>query len=116
MSDEITNEVVELNQDSKNLATIMWVLTIFFGFIPSLIFYLIKDDDAYVKDQAKEALNWSITTILAYVAGVILSIILIGVLVLLAVGILHLGFCIMGAIATSSGKSFRVPLTLRLLK
>jgi len=33
-----------------------------------------------------------------------------------AVGICHLVFCIMGAIATSNGKPFRVPFALRLVK
>ncbi|HUL81601.1 MAG TPA: DUF4870 domain-containing protein, partial [Gammaproteobacteria bacterium] len=49
--------------ESRNIAVLVWVGTIFFGFIPSLIVYLIKKDDAYVLDQSKEALNWSITVI-----------------------------------------------------
>ena len=90
--------VTEVTQDSKNLALLIWIGSIFFGFIPSLILFLVKKDDPYVLDQSKEALNWSITAAIGYVAGVILSIILIGFLVLLAVGICHLVFCIMGAI------------------
>jgi hypothetical protein len=37
-------------------------------------------------------------------------------LLLVAVGICHLVFCIMGAVAVSSGKSFRAPFAIRLLK
>lgn len=103
-------------QDSKNLALLVWLGTIFFGFIPSLILFLVKKDDAYVLDQSKEALNWSITAIIGYVAGVILMVVLIGALVMLVVGICHLVFCIMGVIAASSGKKFRVPFALRLIK
>lgn len=106
----------EVSQDSKNLALLLWIGTIFFGFIPSLILYLVKKDDAYVLDQSREALNWSITALIAYVVGLILTIILIGLLVLAAVGICHLVFCILGVIATSSGKPFRVPFALRLIK
>ncbi len=108
--------VTEVTQDSKNLALLIWIGSIFFGFIPSLILFLVKKDDPYVLDQSKEALNWSITAAIGYVAGVILSIILIGFLVLLAVGICHLVFCIMGAIAVSNSKTFRVPFALRLIK
>jgi uncharacterized Tic20 family protein len=104
------------SQESRNIALLTWIGTIFFGFIPPLIVYLVKKDDPYVVDQSKEALNWSITAIIGYVAGMILTIILIGVLVMLAVGICHLVFTIMGAVATSSGKPFRVPFAIRLIK
>lgn len=105
-----------ITQDSKNIALLTWVGSIFFGFIPGLLFYLIRKDDAYVHDQSKEALNWSITAMIGYFAGFILTFVLIGVLVLFAVGICHLVFCVMGAMATSAGKPFRVPFAIRLIK
>jgi uncharacterized Tic20 family protein len=107
---------VTVNQESKNMALLIWIGTIFFGFIPGLIFYLVKKDDAYVMDQAKEALNWSITAAIALVVGGILTVIVIGFLVVLAVWACNLIFCIMGAVACSNGKEFRVPWTLRLVK
>lgn len=111
---ENTDSVV--SQDSKNMGLLIWILTLFFGFIPGLIFMLAKKDDPYIQDQSKEALNWSITAIIGYIGGLILSLILIGVFVVIAVGIAHLVFCIMGAVAASNGKSFRVPFAIRLLK
>jgi hypothetical protein len=105
-----------VSQDAKNMALLVWVGSIFFGFIPSLIMYLVKKDDAYIAEQSKEALNWCITATIGYVAGLILTAILIGALLLVAVGICHLVFCIMGAVAVSSGKSFRAPFAIRLLK
>jgi len=107
---------VTVAQDSRNTAVLIWIGTIFLGFIPGLIVFLVKKDDAYVFDQAKEALNWSITALIGYVAGAILTFVLIGALAMLAVGICHLVFCIMGAIAASKGESFRVPFALRLIK
>jgi uncharacterized protein len=112
----IDNAPEAVSQESRNIALLVWIGTIFFGFIPGLIVYLIKKDDPYAIDQSKEALNWSITAIIGYCAGVILTFILIGVLVMLIVGICHLVFCIMGAIAGSSGKPFRVPFAIRLVK
>lgn len=105
-----------VSQDSKNLALLLWLGTLFFGFIPGLIMYLVKKDDIYILDQSKEALNWSITALIGYVAGMILAVIIIGVFVMAAVGICHLVFCILGVIAVSSGKPFRVPYALRLIK
>lgn len=107
---------LSVSQDSKNLALLLWLGTIFFGFIPGLVMFLVKKDDAYILDQSKEALNWSITALIGYVAGMILTIIVIGVVVMLAVGICHLVFCILGVIAASNGKPFRVPYALRLIK
>lgn len=112
----ISNAPATTSQDSKNLALLLWLGTLFFGFIPGLVMYLVKKDDAYILDQSKEALNWSITALIGYVAGMILAIIVIGVFVMAAVGICHLVFCIMGVIAVSSGKPFRVPYALRLIK
>ena len=94
----------------------MWIGTLFFGFLPGLIFYLIKKDDPYIQDQSKEALNWSITTVIGYVVGFILTFIVIGIFVLIVLGICHLVFCIMGAVAASNGKPFRVPFAIRLMK
>jgi uncharacterized Tic20 family protein len=60
------------------------------------VVYLLKKDDAYLFDQSKVALNGGITAALGYLAGSILMIVLIGSLVISAVGRCHLVSCIMG--------------------
>ncbi len=111
-------EVMETgaSKESRNTAVLIWIGTLFLGFIPSLIVYLVKKDDPYVLDQTKEALNWSITAAIGYVAGLILTFVLIGVLVFVVLGLCHLVFCVMGAMAASNGKNFRTPFALRLIK
>jgi hypothetical protein len=104
------------NQDSKNMALLIWVLTIFFGFIPSLIMYLVKKDDAYIQSQSKEALNWSITMFLLSILASILTFIAIGAFLYPVIGLCHIIFCIMGAMATSKGDNFSVPFAIRLIK
>ena len=104
------------SQESKNLALLCWIASTLLGFIPGLAFYLVKKDDPYVQDQAKEALNWSITFMLLLVIGKVLAIILVGFLVIGAAWLCHLLFCIMGAVATSDGKTFRVPFAIRLIQ
>jgi uncharacterized Tic20 family protein len=107
---------ISASQDSRNIALLIWIGTIFFGFIPGLVVYLVRKDDAYVIDQAKEALNWSITAIIGYVVGMVLAAILIGFLIMGVVGLCHLLFCVMGAVQCSRGETFRVPVAWRLLK
>lgn len=116
MSNEVVEDIIEKSQESKNMTLLMWVGTLFFGFIPGLVLFLIKKEDSYIQEQSKEALNWSITSLIGYAIGFVLSFILIGILVFPIVGICHLIFCIMGAIATSKGKEFRVPFAIRLVK
>jgi hypothetical protein len=115
----MNNEVVEngdISQESKNIALLDWIGTLFFGFIPGLILYLVKKDDAYIQDQAKESLNWSITAGIGYIGAFILSFIVIGVFLIPIIGLCHLIFCIMGAVAASKGEQFRVPFAIRLIK
>jgi len=104
------------SQDSKNLALLCWLGSTLLAFIPGLAFYLAKKDDAYLQDQAKEALNWGITFTLMLIIGNVLAIILVGFLVILVAWLIHIVFCIMGAVAVSDGKPFRVPFALRLIK
>ncbi|MGP9830529.1 DUF4870 domain-containing protein [Psychrobacter sp. AOP1-A1-60] len=117
------------SQDSKNMALINWLGCLFFGFIPPLIILLVKGDDAYVKSQAKEALNWSITFtvvgfvlwIVSMVLGFILAFIFSPLAILPMMFVLlfscsHLVFCITGAIKCASGQNFKVPFNVRLIK
>ena len=94
----------------------MWLGTLFFSFIPALVIYLVKTDDNYLADQSKEALNWSLTVFIGTVIGWVLCIILIGFLVLGAIGLVNIIFCILGVVGASSGKIFRVPFAIRLIK
>jgi uncharacterized Tic20 family protein len=102
------------NQDSKNIALLIWIATIFLSILPGLVVYLVKKDDEFVTDQAKEALNWSITALIGYAVGWVLP--LIGTLLVGAVWLCNLVFCVMGAMSCSNGNAFRAPFALRLVK
>ena len=109
---EITNEV---SSNDKNLAVLTHLGGILFSFIPSLIVWLLKKDSPFASEQAREALNFQITLLIAWVVSYILIFILIGFLLM---GIIWLGnivLCILAAIATSKGETYRYPFTLRLI-
>ncbi|MGV8977385.1 MAG: DUF4870 domain-containing protein [Cellulomonas sp.] len=84
--------------------------------VPLVILLVFKGRGAFVEDQAKEALNWQITLAIAYVVGGILTIVLIGVVILLAALVCAVVFAIMAAIASNRGELYRYPFTLRLVK
>ena len=116
-------------QDSNNMALLNWLGCLFFGFIPPLVLFLVKKDDAYVQAQAKEALNWSITFFITYIGlwiiamilGAILAFIwaplaLIPMIFLFLYAFSHIIVCVMGAVKSSSGQDFKVPFNIRLIK
>jgi hypothetical protein len=116
MSNDVVENGTNPNQESKNMALLLWIGTLFFGFIPGLIVFLIKKDDAYILDQSKETLNWSISFGIGLIAAGILTVIVIGALLFPVLYLCHLIFCVMGAVATSKGEQFRVPFAIRLIK
>ena len=80
---ETSNLVEVASKDDRNIAALTHAGGILFGFIPALIVYLLKKDSgsAWLVQQRKEALNFQITVLLAYVVASILSTLLIGILI-----------------------------------
>ena len=115
MSNEV--EVIVPSSDEKNVATITHLAGTVFSFIPSLIVWLLKkDDSAYIANQSKEALNFQITVAVAmFVSTYILSWILVGLALIPIIIVVNIVFCIIAAVATSKGESYRYPLCLRLI-
>jgi uncharacterized Tic20 family protein len=103
--------------DEKNIALLSHIGTFFGGFIVPLIVWLIKKDESpFVSDHAKESLNFQISLIIYFVASMVLMVIVIGVFLIFAIGLLSLVTVILGTIAASSGKPYRYPLCIRFIK
>jgi len=100
--------------DEKLWSTLIHVLGIFFSFLPALIGYLVlKDRGPFVRQHAAAALNFQLTMLIAYIVGIILTFIIIGIFVILAVEILIIIFSIMAAIAANKGESYTYPLSIK---
>jgi hypothetical protein len=112
----MSTEITVPNSNDKNIVTITHLGGILFSFIPSLIVWLLKKDDSeYIAAQAKEALNFQITLLLAQFVAYVLIFILVGFLLLGLIWIFNVVFCIIAAISSSKGEYYRYPLTLRLI-
>lgn len=112
MSDIIT----PANADEKNIAVVTHITGIFFSIFPGLIVWLLKKDESpYISEQAREALNFQITLLIAYLIAGVLVFILIGFLLFFLVWLANIAFSIMAAIAASKGENYRYPLSLRLI-
>jgi len=94
------------------------------SFLPALIIYLVfKDRGAFTRQESKEALNFQITLLLAYVAlwilGAILIVVLIGFLIwnlTWLVWVVGVVFSILGFVQAKDGKPYRYPFNIRFIK
>jgi uncharacterized Tic20 family protein len=90
---------------------------IIISFVAPLIVYMIyKDQDVFIKDQSKEALNFQITVLIAYVIASVLSAVGIGFLLYPLIWIANVVFCIIGGMAANRGERYRFPFALRFVK
>ena len=106
-----------VSQDAKNLGMLCHLLGLFTNFLGPLILWLVKkDDDPFVDDQGKEALNFQLTMMIAGIVGSITAALCIGVVILIAAGICDVIFCIIGCVKASGGVAYRYPVCWRLVK
>jgi uncharacterized protein len=115
-SSQVSSDLTSPSNDDKNIATVTHLGGTVFSFIPALIVWILKkDESAYLSDQAKEALNFQITILIASFVASILIWLLIGFVLLPIIWLVNLIFCIIAAIATSKGETYRYPFCLRLI-
>jgi uncharacterized Tic20 family protein len=107
-----------LTPQSKNLATLshLSAFAIFVGVPPvvgPLVMWLVKKDDPFVGDQAREALNFNISFLIYAIAAAISLILIVGVIALPAVLIAWFVLVIVAAVRAANGETYRYPFTMR---
>ncbi len=111
------NESVTPSKDALNLAVLCHVLGFFTSFLGPLILWLMKKDvDSYVEHHGREALNFQITLLIAYIVGGILTFVCVGFVILAVAWIGNIVFSILAAVAASKGQRYQYPVCLRLIK
>ena len=104
------------SNDEKNIATITHLAGTLFSIVPALIVWVLKKEDSeYIAMQAKEALNFQITVLVAQLVAGILVWILIGFLLLPIIWLVNIVLCIIATISASRGESYSYPICLRLI-
>lgn len=102
--------------DQNQLAMIAHLLGIVIGFIGPLIIYLTAKDKPFAYEQSKEALNFQITVLIAWVACAVLSVIGIGLVLYPVVWVVDIVFCIIAGMAANKGEAYKYPVSIRLVK
>lgn len=92
-----------------------WVIPLGWILGPLVVWLIKRTQFPFVDEQGKEALNFHISLLIYGIAAGILCLILIGFLLLIALGIFQIVFVIIAAIKASNGKNYRYPLTIRFI-
>ena len=108
---------MNLTSEEKTLGMLCHLLTIFTGFLGTLIIWLLKKDQSeFVDKQGKQALNFIFSYMIYYAAAGVLCIVLIGLLLLPVLGIMQLVFAIMASVRAYSGEDWQYPLVIPFFK
>lgn len=104
--------------DQRMWAMLAHLGAILFGFLAPLVVYLVqKDRGAYVREQSREALNFNLTLLVAYVAVGVLGVITfgIGTLLIFPLVIVNIVFPILAGVAANRGENYRYPVAWRIV-
>jgi uncharacterized Tic20 family protein len=105
-----------VEENERLLAILSHILTLIAGFLAPLVIYLVKkDESAFVREHAKESLNFQLTLLLAYLVCFILIIVLIGILGFVVVGVAQLVLVIVATIRAADNQLYRYPFTIRFI-
>lgn len=94
-----------------------WVFLAFVG--PLVVWLLRRDDDPFVAEHAREALNFNLNLLLWLAAAIVFVVATIGFGLLvvipigLVIGLTWLILTVVAAVKASNGERYRYPLTIR---
>jgi len=114
------NGFIQSNQKSEAaIAHLLYFSSFLIGplwIIVSIIFYIVKkDEQSFVSYHAKEALNFSLTILLAIFVSLLLVLVIIGIFTLLALVVIGFIFPIIAALAANKGEYYKYPICIRFI-
>lgn len=100
-----------------HLAALAGFIVPFGNVIGPLVIWLIKKEEMpFVNDQGKEALNFQITMLLAFLVAGVLALLLVGFALMLVLLVVEIVMPILAGVRANEGKRYRYPFTLRLIQ
>lgn len=106
-----------VSQDDRNMALlchILGLITNVFG--PLILWVLMKDKSSFVDFHGKQAINFQLTLILAYMASGVLVCVYIGILLIMATFAIQVIFTILPAIKAYEGEDYVIPVAIPFLR
>ena len=97
-------------------AILLHLAGIFFWVVPSLIVYVAVSGNPWLKEQARNALNFQITLIIGWIIAGVLTHILIGFFLFMVIEVLNVICSIIAALRANEGTAYKYPFTWELIK
>lgn len=98
-------------------ALIAWVGVPLGHIIGPLVIWLTqKDKSEFIDKHGKESLNFQLSITLYSLIALVLSIVFIGILLLIAIFVMHLTLSIIAAMRANEGEYYRYPMTIRFIR
>lgn len=115
-----TMTAVPITPDSRNWAVIghLSAFIQFLGipaFVGPLVVWLMRKDDPFSADQAKEALNFNISIMIYGILSALAILLLVGLILLPIVVIGWFVLTIVAAVNASNSVAYRYPMTIRFI-
>jgi len=115
-----TMTAVPITADSRNWAVIghLSAFVQFLGipsFLGPLVVWLMRKDDPFSADQAKEALNFNLSIMIYGILSALAILLLIGLILLPIVFIAWFILTIVAAVNASNSVAYRYPMTIRFI-
>lgn len=106
-----------VTDSERTLAILSHVLTLVAWFFAPLVIYLVKKDESpFVREHAKESLNFQLTLIVAYIAAGLLMLLLVGFFLLMLVALMQLVLVIIATVRAADNQLYRYPFTIRFIQ
>jgi len=83
---------------------------------PLIIWQIKKDDNPYIDEQGKEAVNFQISMLMYFIASIFLCIVCVGAFLVVATIFVFFVFLLIAAVKANNGYHYRYPLTIRFIK
>jgi hypothetical protein len=83
---------------------------------PLIIWQIKKDDNPFIDEQGKEAVNFQISMSIYFIASVFLCIFCVGAFLVAATIIVFFVFLLIAAVKANNGYHYRYPLSIRFIK
>ena len=105
-----------VTESDRLLGILAHVLTFFTWIFGPLVIYLLKKDESlYVREHARESLNFQLTLVVYYIIAFILMFVIIGIFAFIFIGFMQLVLVIVASIKAADNKLYRYPLTIRFI-
>lgn len=104
-------------KEDNTLGVLSHILGLFTGFIaPLIMYFVIEDKKSKSFQNNRNSLNFQLSVLIYGLVATLLTLILIGFPLLIALAVLVIVTCITGAVRANEGKVYEYPLTINFVK